>query len=148
MHTPSDLPLTRPFRPGSVTQEAVVQDRPPLGAMPLARRGVGWWLLPGVDLVSSSLALTLIALLAGVAVLPALPVAPLVLVLAYSLLGVYGSAPSKGALAGADGAGWPVIRFVVAALFAWAASLMMTISAGEQLALWAAFIAVDTIARA
>ena len=32
--------------------------------------------------------------------------------------------PSGGALSGDDGVGWPVIRLVVAALFAWAASLM------------------------
>ena len=49
MHTPSDLPLNPPFRSSPVPQEALVQDRPTLGAMPLTRRGAGWWLLPGVD---------------------------------------------------------------------------------------------------
>jgi hypothetical protein len=148
MQTPSDLPLNPPFRSRPARQEAVVQDRPTLGAMPLARRGAGWWLLPGIDLVSSSAALVLVTLLSGTAVFPALPVAPLVLVLVYSLLGVYGSNPSRGALSSADGAGWPVIRFVVAALFAWAASLMTSINAGEQLALWAGFVAIDTASRA
>jgi hypothetical protein len=147
MHTPSDLPLNTPFRSSPAQQEAVVQDRPTLGTMPLTRRGAGWWLLPGIDFISSSAALALITLLTGAAVFPALPVAPLVLVLVYSLLGVYGSNPSNGALAGADGAGWPVIRFVVAALFAWAASLMTTLGAGEQLALWVTFIAVDSVSR-
>jgi hypothetical protein len=116
--------------------------------MPLARRGAGWWLLPGIDFVSSSLALALVTVLSGASLFPALPVAPLILVVVYSFLGVYGSNPSRGALSGADGAGWPVIRFVVAALFAWAASLMTSISATEQLALWAVFVAVDTASRA
>ena len=148
MHIPSDLPLNPPFRSGSEQREAIVQDRPTLGTMPLARRGASWWLLPGVDFISSSVVLVAVALLAGVAVFPALPVAPLILVVVYSLLGVYGSSPSRGALAGADGAGWPVIRFVVAALFAWVASLMTTLSTGEQLALWIGFIAVDSTSRA
>jgi Glycosyl transferase family 2 len=125
-----------------------VQDRPTLGAMPLARRGAGWWLLPGVDFLSSSAVLALIAILSGASVLPAFPVAPLVLVLVYSFLGVYGANPSGSALSSADGVGWPVIRIVVAALFAWAASLMTTLNGGEQLALWLGFVAVDTGCRA
>jgi glycosyl transferase family 2 len=148
METPSDLPLNPPFQTRPARREAVVQDRPTLGTMPLARRGAGWWLLPGIDFVSSSLALAAIALLSGTAVFPALPVAPLVLVLAYSFLGVYGANPSKGALSSSDGVGWPVIRVVVAALFAWVASLMTSIGAGEQLALWAGFVAIDTASRA
>ena len=148
MHIPSDLPLNPPFRAGPEHREAIVQDRPTLGTMPLSRRGASWWLLPGVDFISSSVVLVAVALLAGVAVFPALPVAPLVLVVVYSFLGVYGSSPSRGALAGADGAGWPVIRFVVAALFAWVASLMTPLSTGEQLALWIGFIAVDSASRA
>ena len=148
MHIPSDLPLNPPFRAGPEQREAIVQDRPTLGAMPLSRRGASWWLLPGVDFISSSVVLVAVALLAGVAVFPALPVAPLILVVVYSFLGVYGSSPSRGALAGADGAGWPVIRFVVAALFAWVASLMTPLSTGEQLALWIGFIAVDSASRA
>ncbi len=147
MQTPSDLPLNPPFPSKLRRQEAVVQDRPTLGAMPLARRGAGWWLLPGIDFVSSSLALALVAYLGGASLFPALPVAPLVLVVVYSLLGVYGANPSRGAFSSADGAGWPVIRFVVAALFAWAASLMTSLGGGEQLALWAGFIAIDTASR-
>jgi hypothetical protein len=148
METPSDLPLNPPFQSRPAREEAIVQDRPTLGTMPLARRGAGWWLLPGIDFVSSSLALVLVASLSGAAVFPALPVAPLVLIVVYSLLGVYGSNPSKAALSSADGAGWPVIRLVVAALFAWVASLMTSIDAVEQLALWAGFVALDTASRA
>jgi hypothetical protein len=148
MQTSSDLPLNPPFQSRPAGKEAVVQDRPTLGAMPLAHRGAGWWLLPGIDFISSSLALAAVAILSGAAVVPALPVAPLVLVVVYSFLGVYGASPSKGGLSSADGVGWPVIRIVVAALFAWVASLMVSIDAGEQLALWAGFIAIDTASRA
>jgi glycosyl transferase family 2 len=116
--------------------------------MPLARRGAGWWLLPGIDFVSSSAALMLLTTLSGSGLFPALPVAPIVLVVVYGLLGVYGSHPSRGVLAGEDGVGWPVIRLVVAAIFAWAASLVTTIGAGEQLALWGVFVAIDTACRA
>ncbi|HEV7616281.1 MAG TPA: glycosyltransferase [Solirubrobacterales bacterium] len=116
--------------------------------MPLAHRGAGWWLLPGIDLVSSSVALAAVAILSGAALFPALPIAPLVLVVVYSFLGIYGANPSRGALSSADGVGWPVIRIVVAALFAWVASLMTTISAGEQLALWAGFVVLDSASRA
>src|ERR1700710_556153 len=144
MPTSSDLRLNPSFQSRPARQEAVVQDRPTLGAMPLARRGAGWWLLPGVDFVSSSAVLALIAILSGASVLPALPVAPLVLVLVYSFLGVYGANPSGSALSSADGIGWPVIRIVVAALFAWAASLMTPLHGGEQLALWVRFLAVET----
>ena len=148
MRTPSDLPFNAPFPARLSRQEALVQDRPALGAMPMARRGAAWWLLPAIDFVSSSLVLTLVAVLGDAAVFPALPVAPLVLVLVYGLLGVYGSHPSKSALSSEDGAGWPLIRIVVAALFAWAASLITSISVPEQLALWLGFIAVDTASRA
>ncbi len=148
MPTSSDLPLNPPFQSRPARQEAVVQDRPTLGAMPLARRGAGWWLLPGVDFLSSSAVLALVAILSGASVFPALPVAPLVLVVVYSFLGVYGANPSGSALSSADGIGWPVIRIVVAALFAWAASLMTTLGGGEQLALWLGFIAADTACRA
>lgn len=145
---PSEVPLDSPFQTQPARREAVVQDRPTLGTMPLAHRGAGWWLLPAVDLVSSSAALALVAIISGTSVFPAVPVAPLVLVTAYGFLGVYGSNPSRGAISGEGGAGWPVIRLVVAALFAWAASLMTSISSGEQLALWAGFVATDTASRA
>jgi FlaA1/EpsC-like NDP-sugar epimerase len=116
--------------------------------MPLARRGVGWWLLPVVDLLSSSVALSLIALVGKVSALPALPVAPLLLVFVYGLLGVYGSNPSPGAVSGDDGAGWPVIRLLVAALFAWSASLLTPLNGAEQLALLAVFVLIDSASRA
>jgi Glycosyl transferase family 2 len=148
MQPPNELPLDQPFPTRPPRQEAVVQDRPTLGTMPMARRGASWWLLPAVDFASSSVALTLIAVLGKVPLFPALPLAPIVLVIVYGFLGVYGSRPSRGALSDEDGAGWPVIRLLVAALFAWSASLMTPIGGGAQLVLWAVFVGIDTGCRA
>lgn len=145
MNTSPDIPLDRPFTPQSPAKEALVQDRPTLGAMPMARRGPGLWLVPAVDLISSSVALMAVAALAGTQFLPAFPVAPLILVAVYALLGVYGSSRSTR---NEDGAGWPVIRFIVAGLFVWIASLMTAIGSLEQLGLWLGFIALDTASRA
>jgi hypothetical protein len=148
MHSSTDLPLDRPFQPQPSAREALVQDRPTLGTMPMARRGPGWWLLPAVDFVSSSVALIAVALVGDVAPVPAFPIAPLVLVAVYGLLGVYGSRPSRGAISSEDGAGWPLIRFLVAAIFAWSASLLVPLGAAEQLILWLGFVAIDSICRA
>lgn len=148
MQPSTDLPLDGPFHSQPPAREALVQDRPTLGTMPMARRGPGWWLLPLVDFTSSALTLVVVALVAGSAVFPAFPVAPAVLVGVYVLLGVYGSHPTRGALGEEDGAGWPVIRLLVAALFAWATSLLTPIGGGEQLALWAGFVLLDTACRA
>ncbi|HVO55113.1 MAG TPA: glycosyltransferase [Solirubrobacterales bacterium] len=149
MQPPSELPLDldHSFNSGTPRREALVQDRPTLGAMPMARRGTAWWLLPGIDFISSSLALIAIGLLSGVAFFPAIPVSPLVLVLVYGLLGVYGSSrpTRRSPLSSEGGVGWPVIRLVVAGLFAWSAALMMPIARGEQLGLWITFLVLDTV---
>lgn len=121
-----------------------MQDRPTLGNMPRAKRGIGWWLLPVVDLVSSSAVLAIVTALSGSKAFPALPIAPLLLVVVYGALGVYGARPSRGA---EDGMAWPVIRLLVAALFAWSASLLTPLDGGSQLALWGGFVALDTAAR-
>jgi Glycosyl transferase family 2 len=140
----SDVPFDPPFKPQAGTRETLVQDRPTLGAMPMAKRGPGLWLLPLIDLVSSSVALAAIAALAGVAFLPAFPVAPVILLVVYALLGVYGT---QSARAGENGAGWPIIRFLVAAIFAWATSLLTPLSGLEQLGLWLGFVALDSACR-
>jgi hypothetical protein len=145
MHSSTDLPLDQPFPRGARSPEAVVQDRPTLGTMPRARRGVGWWLLPAVDLVSSSIALAAVAAISGAQLFPALPLTPLLLVFVYGALGVYGAQPSSGALSDEDGSAWPVIRLLVAALFAWSTSLLIPLDGGAQLALWAGFVALDTL---
>jgi len=144
MNPSSDLPLDRTFPQRAQRREVLVQDRPTLGSMPRTRRGIGWWLVPVVDFVSSSVALAVVALLAGVSLVPALPVAPLILVGVYGALGVYGASSARG---GEDGPAWPVIRLLAAALFAWSASLLTDLGGGAQLGLWAGFVALDTVAR-
>ncbi len=140
----SDVPFDTPFQPQPNPREALVQDRPTLGAMPMAKRGPGLWLLPLVDFLCSSLILALVAVLADVAYLPAFPLAPIILLGVYTLLGVYGS---ESARADERGAGWPVIRYLVAALFAWLASLMTPLGSLDQLVLWLGFIVIDSVSR-
>lgn len=146
MPVPSDIALDRPFPPSGSLREALVQDRPTLGSMPMARRSAAWWLVPAIDFVSSSVAVLAVALAAGVGAFPAFPCAPLILVVACGLLGVYGSRPSERA--GEHGAGWPVLRLLVGALFAWSASLMVPLGAPAQLILWLGFVLLDTACRA
>jgi hypothetical protein len=144
MQSSTDVPFDTPFQAQPNTRETLVQDRPTLGAMPMARRGPGLWLVPLVDFFSSSVILAVVAALAGVAYLPAFPIAPVILLVVYSLLGVYGS---ESARADERGAGWPVIRYLVAALFAWSASLLTPLGSLDQLVLWLGFIAIDSVSR-
>ncbi len=146
MHTSTDVPFDRTFPAGEPRRGALVQDRPTLGALPRTRRGLGWWLPPLIDLISSSVALAAVTLIAGVAVFPALPVAPLLLVVVNAVLGVYGS--SRSGLSDEDGTAWPVIRLLLAAVFAWAASLITPLSGVAQLSLWLGFAVLDTAGRA
>jgi hypothetical protein len=148
MHPPAELFVDRPFRNGAPRREAVVQDRPALGSLPRARRGLGWWVLPGIDLFAASAALVAMVATNGSPLFPALPVAPLLLIAVNGALGVYGARPPKGALNGEGGMAWPVIRMLVAALFAWATSLLAPLSGASQLALWVLFVLVDSGARA
>ena len=147
MHSSTDLPLDHSFQGKAASRPAVVQDRPTLGSMPRARRGVWWWLPPAIDLISSSVALTLVAVVTNSALFPALPIAPVLLVGVCAALGVYGSHPSRGPLSREDGLAWPVIHLLVAALFAWAASLLAPLDGPAQLELWAFFVLLDTSAR-
>ena len=145
MQSSTDVPFDPPFQSPTSPREALVQDRPTLGAMPMARRGPGLWLLPLADFVSSSVVLAAVAALGGAGFLPAFPLAPGALLVIYGLLGVYGS---QSARAGENGAGWPIIRFLVAGVFVWTASLLTPLSSPEQLGLWIGFIALDTACRA
>jgi len=144
MQSSTDVPLDRPFQPQAAAREALVQDRPTLGTMPMARRGPGLWLLPLVDFASSSVALAAVAALSGASVLPALPVAPVVLLVVYALLGVYGSRSARGE---EHGAGWPIIRFLVAGVFVWVTGLLTSLGSLEQLGLWLGFIVLDSSSR-
>ena len=148
MNSARDIPLDRPLRNPGHPAEAVVQDRPTLSAMPMARRGPGWWLLPAIDFACSGAALVALCAAVGVGAVPAFPVAPFILVLVYGLLGVYGAHLSRGFVAGEDGAGWPVIRLLVAALFAWSASLLTPLNGAQQLILWIGFVLIDGSSRA
>src|SRR5829696_6040119 len=120
MHSSTDLPLETPIpRPRARAPEALVQDRPTLGSLPATKRGASWWLLPIIDLVASSAAVSVIAVAQGIGVFPALPIAPMLLVAVYLTLGVYATRADASLVDGGNGAGWPVIRLLVAALFAW-----------------------------
>jgi hypothetical protein len=149
MQSSTDISLDSTFPAAAESRRgALVQDRPTLGSLPRASRGLGWWLPPVVDLVSSSVALIAIALIAGVGVFPALPIAPLLLVGLNGLLGVYGANASKAGLGSEDGMAWPMIRLLMAAVFAWSASLVTPLDGGSQLALWVTFAVLDTAGRA
>ena len=147
-HISTDLPLDPPFPGSAGRREAVVQNRPTLGSLPRTRRGLGWWLLPAIDLLAACTALMAIALANDSQLFPALPVAPLLLIAVNGALGVYGARPSRGTLGEESGMAWPVIRLLAAALFAWSVSLLMPLSAAAQLALWTFFVLLDSGARA
>jgi Glycosyl transferase family 2 len=144
MNPSTDLSLDHPLPALGRRREALVQDRPTLGSMPRAKRGIGWWLLPVLDLLTSSAVLAIAVAVTGSKLFPAFPIAPLLLVTVYTALGVYGAAPSRP---GEGGTAWPVIRLLVAALFAWCASLLTPLDGAAQLALWAGFAVLDTTAR-
>jgi hypothetical protein len=149
MQSSTDISLDSTFPAAAESRRgALVQDRPTLGSLPRASRGLGWWLPPAVDLVSSSVALVAITLISGVGVFPALPIAPLLLIVLNGLLGVYGANASKAGLDSEDGMAWPVIRLLMAAVFAWSASLITPLDGASQLALWVTFAVLDTAGRA
>jgi hypothetical protein len=149
MQSSTDISLDSAFPAAAESRRgALVQDRPTLGSLPRARRGLGWWLPPVVDLASSSVALAAVALIAGVAVFPAFPIAPLLLVAVNAMLGVYGANAPKAAFGGEDGMAWPVIRLLMAAVFAWATSLITPLDGASQLGLWVGFAVLDTAGRA
>jgi hypothetical protein len=147
MQSSTDISLDSTFPAAESGRGALVQDRPTLGSLPRARRGLGWWLAPAVDLLSSSVALIAVTAVAGVGVFPALPIAPLLLIGLYGALGVYGSNASRNGLGAEDGMAWPVIRLLMAAGFAWSASLLTPLDGGAQLALLVSFVVLDTAGR-
>ncbi len=83
MQSSTDVPFDPPFKPQAATREALVQDRPTLGAMPMAKSGPGMVDSAAADFVSSSVALAVVTALDGVPFLPAFPVAPVVLLVVY-----------------------------------------------------------------
>jgi hypothetical protein len=144
---PSDPSIGIEFRHHTALETSVVNDRPTLGAMPSTRRGAAVWIRPAIDLICSSLALALVALLAGHSIFPAVPVAPLLAVFACAVLGDYGAAPSRIPLGGEAGAHDTVTRALVAALLAWSAGMIAGLGVFPQVALWALFFLLDALAR-
>jgi hypothetical protein len=100
-----------------------------------------------VDFASSMLALAIVLLATSSDLFPALPAAPLFLIVVYGGLGIYGSRPPHGALSDGGGPAWPVIRLVVAGVFAWVASLIANLPDGSQVALWCVFVLLDGTAH-
>jgi Glycosyl transferase family 2 len=147
MQSSTDFPLDNTFPSVESRRGALVQDRPTLGSLPRTRRGLGWWLPPTVDFLSSSIALVAVTLIAGVAVFPVFPIAPLLLIVLNGILGVYGANASRTAFGGEEGLAWPMIRLLLAAVFAWSASLITPLSGGAQLGLWVTFALLDTVGR-
>jgi hypothetical protein len=148
MQSSTDFPLDSTFPSVESRRGALVQDRPTLGSLPRARRGLGWWLSPAVDFLSSSVVLVGVTLIAGVATLPAFPIAPLLLVAIYAVLGVYGAnSSSRSGLDSEEGLAWPLIRLLMAAVFAWAVSLITPLDGLAQLGLWLGFAVLDTAGR-
>ncbi len=147
MQSSTDLPLDHTFHAGEPRRGALVQDRPTLGRLPRARRSLAWWLAPAIDFFSSSVALLAVTAFADVPALPAVPIAPLLLVLLNGALGVYGTSAPRTGLGGEDGMAWPVIRLLLAAAFAWTASLITPLGGTEQLGLWLGFALLDTVGR-
>jgi hypothetical protein len=143
MPSSANVPIDRPIAANVPRREAVVQDRPSLGNLPRTKRGLGWWLLPAIDLLASCVALMSVVLASGLQLFPALPVAPVLLIVVNSALGVYGPRPSRGMFGTENGMAWPVIRILAAALFAWSASLLTPLDGLSQLALLALFIVLD-----
>jgi hypothetical protein len=100
------------------------------------------WALPLLDFLCAAAVLLAVLLAAGAGLFPALPAAPLLVVLVFAAIGAYGSRPAD------DGRAWPVIRVLVGGLFAWVAALLTPLGTLEQLVLWAGFAVVDPVARA
>ena len=128
--------------------EAVVQDRPTLGSLPRASRGARLVAAAGAStFVSSSVALAAVAVAQRRRRLPR-PARRAAAVWSSSTACSASTAPSPPRAASSeDGAGWPVIRLVVAALFAWSASLLTPLDGGAQLALWVGFVVLDIAGR-
>ena len=107
------------------------------------------WLLPVIDLVSSSLALAIVVLPSASHLNLDLLVTPFLLVAVNGALGVYDTKPSQGARRAAEGRTRELaVRLLVAAFFAWFASLLVPIGVGSQLALWATLVFLDSAGRA
>src|SRR3954454_7678507 len=133
----TEITLDRPFPGGDhPAADAVVQDRPTLGSLPGAQRGLAWWVIPLIDFLSSALALAVVTSLTDTSLFPALPLASFALVITYTVMGTYGTLSTRSARESRT-AGSIVARVLATAFFVWIASLLGDIGTVDQLALFA-----------
>ncbi len=137
----TELPLERPFG-HDLAGASAPTDRS------RAERGLGRWSLPLIDLASSGIALAAVVLASGSHVNPGLVLLPILLVAINGFLGVYRSRPSQGARKAAEGRPRRLaVRVLVAACFAWLASLIVPLDVVAQISLMASFVVLDSAGR-
>jgi hypothetical protein len=145
---PSEPTISLGFRQEqALGASSMVRDRPALGSMAGTRLDATLWIRPATDLLCSVLALSVVTLIAGKSVFPAVPVAPVLVLAICAILGDYGSAPTRVPLGGEAGARQLATRLLVAALLAWSAGLIAGLTVLAQLVLWALFVLLDAAAR-
>ncbi|MEK6277640.1 MAG: glycosyltransferase family 2 protein [Actinomycetota bacterium] len=155
--TPADLSLDLGrISPEPADDEAVVvQQRPHLGSLPRTRRGWAPWLLCSVDFTSASTVLAAVVYQSGSPALPALPLAPFLLIGLTSVVGLYAQPGRPVVTWGAGGRALPSVgRLLMTGLFAWSASLLVAFGGGtddfgvaHQLALWLGAFALGSVGR-
>ena len=121
----------------------LVQDRPTLGSLRGTGNGLALWLLPAVDLASASVAVAAVILAGGSQMFPALPVAPLVLVIVNAALDAYGTQRPRESPSANEEISGVTLRLMTAVLLTWSASLLTDFSTGAELALCAGFLLLN-----
>jgi hypothetical protein len=154
--TPAELSLDLGGIPPEPAAEkaAVVQQRPTLGSLPRARSSRAPLLLSAVDFLSAAAAILAVVYEGGSPALPAIPVAPLLLIGIGWALGLYVQPERPLVTWGTGGRSLPALgRLLTTALFAWSASMLVALGGGaapgvaEQLALWLGAFALGSIGR-
>jgi len=135
------------FRREQTLEASMVHDRPALGSMAGTRLDATVWIRPATDLLCSVLALSVVVLVAGESIFPAVPVAPVLVLAICAILGDYSSALTRVPPGGEARARQLATRLLVAALLAWSAGLVAGLTVLAQLALWALFVLLDATAR-
>ena len=148
MAASDNFPLRRPFKSRNSGTRSLVQDRPVLGHMPGIRRGRSWFAVPAIDFVAASTVIAVVVRSVGADLIPALPLAPALLVGLRFLLGFYDGQYGEGAITPRLRIGPLVITVLIAGALAWTTSLFTDLGAGAQVALWAGFLVVDAAVQA
>ena len=142
-HTGSIAEELAPGRARNRPRIGLVQDRPTLGSLRGSGNGLALWLLPAVDLASASVAIAAVVLAGGSKMFPALPVAPLVLVIVNAALDAYGTQRPRESPSANEEISGVTIRLLTAVLLTWTASLLTDFSTGAELALCAGFLLLN-----